>query len=375
MRIRRLAISLFLVSVTILLTNFVGYIANAIIYYPMMNGYIDPSTGKYTVVGEVVNYHPHWKPIGNLTIDILLTDSNETVLAKKYVQVSKLLPLGEINVPYLVPIPFKAVFDNVDPSKVKYATEGSMTMRKGKYKPADLLLLHSEFYVLDSNEFGKKWGLRGEIKNNYTLPAKNVYVVASLYNAEGYFIGVAGLDKTDTHPVRIEPMQTARFFLSTWLPSDLVPAKAIFHAESENSVLRNPYYFPLLSEHGAVNDENQWVTWAHVGENVHFRSNMTNISRDNLEFYWILQIKKISLEDSTDLDTTLRRSVTEHIATIPYKVKAGESAPLDYVWMPEEEGDFFYEIFVWNNLENPVPLSHHLTYQFYTDTIFFVRND
>jgi hypothetical protein len=360
---------------TILLTNFLGHAANAIIYFPIMNGYIDPSTGKYTVAGELVNYHPHWKPIGNLTIDIQLVDSNETVLAKKNVQVSKLLPLGEINVPYLVPIPFKAIFDDVDPSKVKYATEGAMTMSNGRYKPADLLLLHSEIYVLDSNEFGKKWGLRGEIKNNYTLPAKNVYVVASLYNVEGYFIGVAGLDKTDTHPVRIEPMQTARFFLSTWLPSDLVPAKAVFHAESEKSVLRNPFYFPLLPEHGMMDDENQWITSAHVGEKMHFRSNITNISRDNLEFYWILQIKKISFEDSIDLDTTLQRSVTEHIATIPYKVQAGESAPLDYVWMPEQEGDFFFEIFIWNNLENPIPLSHHLTDQFYTSTIFFVRND
>ncbi|MGH9878334.1 MAG: hypothetical protein ACRD5H_11915, partial [Nitrososphaerales archaeon] len=105
--------ALFLSLVTISLTSFLGHTANAIIYFPIMNGYIDPSTGKYTIVGEVVNYSPNQKPVGNLTIDVQFLGEYGNVIAEKEVQVSKLMPLGEITIPILAPIPFKAVLDDV----------------------------------------------------------------------------------------------------------------------------------------------------------------------------------------------------------------------------------------------------------------------
>jgi hypothetical protein len=372
MRFHQQAVVLFLALVTILLTNFLGHAANTIIYFPFTNGYIDPVTRKYTAVGEVRNDSPTQKPIGDVIFDVQFVAENETVLAFEQVQVSKLTPLGAINVPYRVPVPFKVVLDDVALSqKVKYADAG-LRMLPAKYKPADLLLLSNEIYLQDSNEFGKKWGVRGEIRNNYSLPAKNVYVIASLYNAAESFIGVAGFDSTDRHPVRIEPMQTGRYFLSTWLPSDRVPVKAVIHAESEQSILRSPYYFPLLPEHKMTDDEGSWITSIHVGEKAYFMSNITNISRDDKEFYWILQIKKLPNEDPLPLPDSSSGFATEHLKTLQYKVQSGKSAPLEYTWIPEQEGHYFFEIFIWSDMDKPVPLSYAHTYMFYTPTMFVV---
>ncbi len=366
MLLRQRSGALFLALVAILLTGFLGHTANAIIFFPNLNGYIDPSTGKYTLVGEVTNYHPTQKPVGNLTIDLQFVGENGGLLAQKQLRVSKLFPLSEITVPYLAPIPFKVVLDDVELSqKVERFSESGMQLNEVTPKSADLLLLSSEIRLIDSNELGKKWAVHGIIKNNHTQPAENVYVVATLYNSAEYIVGVAGLDVFDIHPNRIEPMQNKEFFLTTWLPSDQVPAKAKIHAESKESVLRNPYYFPIVPDHRRTGE-------AKVGEiPTYFRSNVTNTLRHDQEFYWILQIKKMP-DNEYNIVWAMQKSITEHMEIIPSNVQAGKSTIIDYKWMPEQEGHYFYEIFIWSSLDNPVPLSYHRTNGFYSPTDIWV---
>lgn len=67
----------------------------------------------------------------------------------------------------------------------------------------------------------------------------------------------------------------------------------------------------------------------------------------------------------------LERSVTEHIAIIHSMAEREQSALVDYKWIPEQEG-YYYEIFIWSSLDNPVPLSYPHTHQFYVPTDFRV---
>lgn len=360
-------------SLVLISSFFIPYIAEAIIYFPEMNGYIDPFSKKYTVVGQVMNSHPTQKPVGNLTIGIQFIDQDEKIIAEKNVRVSKLLPLGEINVPYLVPIPFKIVLEDASLSqRVKYATEGAMQLNESKNKPADLLLLSKEIYLIDTNEYGKKWAIRALIKNNYTEPAENVYAVATLYNASDHIIGVAGFDSVDKQSLTIAPMQTKEFVISTWLPFDMMPAKSIIHAESKNSVLRHPYYFPLLPHHKLLDDVGSYTASVCVGQGLHFASNISSIFRDDLDFYWILQIKKLPKEDPLGFPMALHQSVTERIEIIHSSVKPLNSAVVDFRWIPEQQGRYFYEIAIWSSLDNPTPLSYYQTDRFYSGTQFYV---
>ncbi len=366
MRFHQHSGALFLALVAILLTNFLGHTANAIIFFPILNGYVDPSTGKYTLVGEVTNYHPTQKPVGNLTIDLQFVGENGGLLAQKELRVSKLFPLGEITVPYLAPIPFKVVLDDVELSqKVVRFSDSGMRLNEVTPKSADLLLLSSEIRLINSSELGKKWAVHGIIKNNHTEPAENVYVVATLYSSADHIVGVAGFDTFDIHPSRMEPMRKKEFYLTAWLPSDQVPAKTKIHAESNDSILRNPYYFPIVPDHRRTGDAK--------AEEIptYFRSNITSTLRVTQEFYWILQIKKMPA-DEYNIVWPMQKSLTEHIEIIHSNVQAGKSTLIDYKWMPEQEGHYFYEIFIWSSLDNPVPLSHPRKNGFYSPTDIWV---
>ncbi len=260
--------------------------AQAIIYFPEMKGYMDPLTTKYTVVGQVVNYNPTRQPVGDLTITIQFMGKNGTIIAEKEVKVAGLTPLGEMNVPYLAPIPFKAVLDDIELSqKVRYGSYAGMQFGEAKFKPTDLVLLSKKIYKTDSNEFGNRWTVYGVIKNDDMKLVEDVYVVATLYDAEGQIIGVAGFDTTDKQPARIEPMNINDFLVSTWLPHGLTPVDAQIHAESKNSVLRQGYYFPLLGKHSLVGADGVLISSAHIGDEVYFKSNITSIARYNQEFY------------------------------------------------------------------------------------------
>lgn len=357
----------------ILVTNTVLPAAHAIIYFPEISYYIDPLTKKFTVVGEVRNYHPTWKPIANLTIGIEFLSESQEILAKRDVRVPNLLPTKEINVPYFASIPFKVVLDDVALSQqIKYGSSGTMMLNEGKYKPADLLLLYKRIYQIESNEYGKRWAVVGEIRNNYTQPAENVYVVASLYDAEGFIIGVAGFDSTDKQPVTIGPMQNKEFLITTWLPRDRIPLEAKIHAESESSILRSAYYFPLIPKHKFADASGSWLSDPTVGKEIRFMSNVTNIAREDKQFVWIVQVKKLPEEDPLVFPSVISYSATEDIGIIHSSAKPLETVAVEYTWVPEEKGQYFYEIYIWNSLENPVPLSYAHIDRFYSPTIFFV---
>jgi len=353
-------------SLVLISSVFIPYIAEAIIYFPEMNGYIDPLTKKYTVVGHVMNYHPTQKPIGDLTIGIQFLGEDQSILAESQVRVSKLLRSGQMNIPYFMPIPFKVELDDIALSqKVKFATFNGMEVREAtEYKHADLLLVSKEIYLIDSNEYGKKWTVFGKIKNDHIKPAENVHVIATLYNSTGYIIGVAGLDSMDKQPSRIGAMETEDFLISTWLPKQQVPTKAVVHAESDNSTLQTPYSFPLIANHSLTGIGSETI------RPIGFHSNVTSISRDDLEFYWILQIKKL-LDD--ELCCLFEEATVEHIATIQSSVKTGMSTMIDYEWKPEKEGFYFDEIYLWSDLDNPVPLSFPRRHgHIYAETMFRV---
>jgi hypothetical protein len=189
--------------------------------------------------------------------------------------------------------------------------------------------------------------------------------MATLYNSTEYIIGVAGLDTFDMQPGRIEPMKQKDFYVTTWLPSNWIPTTAKIHAESDEAVLRSPYYLPLIPDHTRTGDPQ-------VGKiPTYFRSDITNTLRVDQEFYWILQIKKMP-EDEYDIQWALEQSITEHIEVVHSNVLSGSSRIIDFKWMPEQKGRYFYEIFIWSSLGSPVPLSHPREYGFYTPTDIWV---
>jgi len=346
---------LFLLPITILLTNVAVLPADTILYFPNLNGYVDPVTGRYTVIGGIPNDSIDGIPlnISTVTIEFQLLDKNLTTFEQEKVELSKLLPLGEINVPYNGEIPFKAELDDVKMSKsVKAFSYAGGEFGQRKYKPADLLLVSQEIHKTDSNELGDRWTISGKIRNSHTQPAENVYVVATLYNKYGGIIGVAGFDNEDTQPNTIGPSEAKEFFMSDNLSPDFaIPARVRLHAEGENSILRTGYYRPLLMSYDISVDRDS-IGNIHVGTPIDFKINMISIARDDLEFYWILQIKKLE---------TLHQfepAITEHIEVVRSSAGSLKSTVLNSSWTPQEEGYYVYEVFVWSDLNMPRPLSH-----------------
>ena len=78
-------------------------------------------------------------------------------------------------------------------------------------------------------------------------------------------------------------------------------------------------------------------------------ANITNTSRENIDFDWIIQIKKSPKGSSEGDVSNFPESDVIEIHSIPSHVNAQDKVQLEYSWIPQTDGIYFYEEFIWQN--------------------------
>jgi hypothetical protein len=84
---------------------------------------------------------------------------------------------------------------------------------------------------------------------------------------------------------------------------------------------------------------------------INITANITNTSRENIDFDWIIQIKKSPKSVSEGEVTKFPDSKVDFIKTISAHVKSQEKTQLEYSWIPQSDGIYFYEMFIWKDLQ------------------------
>ncbi len=340
------------------------------------NGYIDPGTGLFVGISELQNDHPFWQPLANITFNFRFLDENHNVIYQKEQSITHTLPISSgFMIPPAATLPFKVVLDDPELSKkARYfeADAPSHMDRSSKWKPADLIVSFNNIEMIKSSPIlgYKKWAVHGIIINNYTRSTQHVYVIAGIY--EGHrLIGVAGYSPSDDQPRELNGFEKKSFTLYATIPYEMQPDRVDLYGESEDSSMKYRYSFPINGEHMLKGTS---ITCPHisVGSKVTFSSNITSISRNDLDFYWILLIKKLPEEEEMEFPAIISRGITEHIEAIPSSVMTLDTAKIDYVWGPSSKGIYVYEIYIWSDLETPEPLSIVSKHRMYNDQILFV---
>lgn len=329
-----------------------------------MNGYVDPNTGLFVGIGELMNDEPFHKPLANITFKFQFLDDDQNVIYEKEQSITHTLPIstGFIVQP-LARLPFMVVLDDPELSKkVKYFTwEGNVHLaRSEKWKPADLIVALDKIELAESypNLGYNKWAIQGTIFNSHKKSVQHAYVVASVYDNSDKIIGVAGYTPNDEQPLELAALEKKKFTLYVTIPIALKPESVYLYAESEESSSKYPYYSPVRAEHLVNGRIDHSAVNLSVNTAARFRSDITNISRDELNFYWILKIAKLpETEDMVLHPMIASEGVTEHIAVVPVSVTGLNQTRIEYDWIPSSKGIYVYEVYLWSDLENPVPLT------------------
>lgn len=138
------------------------------------------------------------------------------------------------------------------------------------------------------------------------------------------------------------------------------------YAESDDSSMKYPDTKPIILKPDVP------IKHGTKGNPVPINVNVTNISRDNVDFDWIIKIKKSPKSlDEGDI-TQYPESKTTFIDAVSADVMAQESKRLEYLWTPMAGGIYFYEMYMW---DNGLPVSRAFTGGFlYSNEILVTSN-
>ena len=156
-------------------------------------------------------------------------------------------------------------------------------------------------------------------------------------------MSVAGYSDEDTQPIILNDHQTKAFKIYALVPQKKSVQTVRLYAESDDSsakydktkpIILRPAHIPI--KHGIE------------GNPVTISANVTNITRDSVDFDWIIQIKKSPKSLANGDITKYPNSTVAFVKMIPARIPAQESKILEYSWVPESGGIYFYEMFLWD---------------------------
>ena len=346
--------------------------------YDMIH-YIDPSTGNLVVSGELWNDSYKVEPFGNGKYDFVLINSTGDTLFEREILITDGHPIQNgfvINPHGAHPLPFQIVMEDIDAeilSQVAHVGTGRTSVDYFSWKPADLNATVKEFKKIETIQ-GKthdalfdKWQVRGIITNTYHDATQNVYVLASLYDSDDRLVGVAGYSNDDIHPITLNGHETKEFKIHALVPQEQSVEQVRLYAESDNFSMKYPNTKPIIIKPDPP------IRHGMEGTSIPIHVNVTNISRENVTFDWILQIKKSPKNlDEGDI-TKYPESKVVFIDAIPINVTTQESRILEYLWIPKTEGIYFYEMYLLDE-GKPVSLSFAGSSFLYSDQILVTSN-
>jgi hypothetical protein len=224
---------------------------------------------------------------------------------------------------------------------VKYA--------EAKAKPASLRVASTEGFS-DGLMGTSVWG---EIENAGNAQATATKVYATFYDSDG---NVVGYRSADVDVAAIPPGGKSSFTVSINEKTPSIMSYSLF-AESDQYLLA-PFDIKNLrsSEAGtkvgvwglsATNEQGGGAGVFAPGERVWIKSDLRNELPIEQEFTYIVQVKD---EDGFPVTINWVNGILTPNMSTPFKVS----------WVPEEDGIYFAEIFVWKSMEEPVPLSQSI---------------
>ena len=364
-----------LIIITIILVS-IGTINN--VFAPCCfpydsDGYIDPTTRFFVGISEVQNDSYLGLPFGNVTYHFQFFDENNNVILEKTETITDDLPIKSgFVIPPGLTIPFKVAINDVELSKKirSFQFAGTENLEYYSWKPADLIVSFDKIELDKFDNNFNTWKIQGIILNNHTQSTKNVYVLASIHQKEySHIIGIAGYSAIDIQPLALDGFESKNFTLYSTIPSNLTPDHVNLYAESDESSMVHQHYKPIILK-DATNYEGKTTT--DTKKPITLSANVTNISRNNLDFDWIIQIKKSHKSISEGDLTKDPESKIEFIKTIPTHVDAQKSIKLEYLWTPQSNGIYFYEMYLWDDSK---PLSYPFTGDFLSTDWMFVSSN
>ena len=358
----------------------IDYYAHAVCCFPYETlHYVDPDTGYLVVEGRLWNDSYKSEPFGKVNYQFVFYDSERNVLFEQDLALNDghSIKKGFV-IPPGVALPFHVVIDGIDKdtiSKVDLVTSGSTNaLEYFSWKPADLKLnieKMEHFATIHDQENQKvffKWKISGTITNTHSEKTENAYVVASLLDVEDRFLGTAGYSNDDIQPIHLDGFETKEFVIYSILPKDRTPDTVYLYGESDQSSMVHHRYKPLILKN-IIDHEGRHAT--DPTNPIIISANVTNISRDNYDLDWIVQIKKSPKSVTEGDGTKYPESTVELIEEIPVQIGMQESNLLEYPWMPQSGGVYFYEMFLWD--EYNIPVSYPFTGNFFSQGEMFVN--
>ena len=319
--------------------------------------HVDPDTGFLVVSGELWNDSYKAEPFGKTDYRFSFTDENNEVLFERDILITDGHPVdGGFVIPPVAVFPFQVVIDDVEPEIIRKVAHvsfsGTNSLEYFGWKPADLSLKLDKLEKVGNNSEQPftEWKITGEITNTNAEKTSNVYVLASLHGEDQNLVGVAGYSDSDIQPLTLDGLQTKEFALYADVPSEKIPVNVSLYAESDDSSMIYEFYMPMIlkdqTDH-AKRISNEYK------QSIPIVANITNISREGIDFDWIIQIKKSPLGVSLGDLTNYPESDIIEIYLIPSHVDAQSNVKTEFSWIPPTDGIYFYEEYVWKD-SNPL---------------------
>jgi hypothetical protein len=331
--------------------------ASAVCCFPYnMNYYADPITGDLVLNGELQNDSYRREPFGNTEYRFVFLDKDNNTILERSILLTDILPIkGGAVIPFLATFPFQSVLEDVDEKTMQqinsFRMDGTETLDYFSWKPADLVVSSNEPVSIGTvsgknGDVFNKWQISGNVTNTYSQKTQNVYIAASLRNENDAVVGVAGYSGDSVQPIALDGYETKSFVISALVPVSEAPSSVNMYAESDESSMTYQYYKPVIIRDAVYNEDRMS---SDPKKPVLISANITNISRNDLDFEWIIQIKKSPKSVSEGDISEYPESKVAFIKTIPYHINAQESIIVEYPWSPQANGIYFYDMYVWDD--------------------------
>ncbi|MFQ5920491.1 MAG: FxLYD domain-containing protein [Nitrososphaerales archaeon] len=297
------------------------------------------SSGLPVVAGEIVNYGS--EPVKSVEVSVSFMDGTGQVIDSSHGTVAAtIIPPGQ-------KAPFMLVGSSAYAHKVSSYELKIVNFAETQQKPLALEIAS----VSESSNGIKELTIRGEVKNMGSDSTRSTHVYATFYDGSGKVVGYSSA------PVdlrTIEPNGKSSFTVRMHEEVSSIRIYTLFAESDRYSMV--PFGIKSLdkpasaaskvsiSRLSVVDHEGQGTGKVSMGERVWIKSDLKNELSTEQKFTYIVQIK-----DGDGLPVTI--NWMDGILT----PDMGFAPKLS--WVPEDGGVYFAEIFVWQSLENPVPLS------------------
>lgn len=297
------------------------------------------SSGLPVVVGEIINDGK--EPVKSVEVKVNFIDTTgEVIDSSSGAAAIEMIPPGQR-------APFMLVGSADYANTIASYELQIVNFAKAQNKPAMLQIDSTSEFSDGVSEVS----VRGEIKNISSDAATSTKVHATFYDDSGRVIGYSS---TPADPSSIEPNGKTSFEMKIHERVPLIQSYTLFVESDQYSMapfgvqsVNNPLEVGNkvnVSRLSLVDQEGNGVGKFAPGDRVWIKSNLKNKLSTEQEFTYIVQIK--TGEGFPVAINWVDGVLTPDMAFAP-----------SLSWVPEEEGIYFAEIFVWHSMDNPIPLT------------------